>query len=204
MLEAAGVGRTTLREALRLLETRGVIRIRPGATGGTFVRRPKPEDFGDALRLILQFEGGSLSDVFDARISLEPLLAHLAAGRITSEQIARLKACNQAIGNHASDIEIFEEENSAFHLIIANASGSVVLRVFMETLRSIADGRILGVRYPPHRLMAIVVAHNRLIDAFERRDASAAEEEMRAHITEAGVYWERKYPEFYRRPVRWV
>src|SRR5207248_1815276 len=89
-----GVGRTTLREALRLLETRGVLTIRAGPKGGPVVRRPSAEDFGDALALILQFEGASLSDVIEARNALEPMLARLAAPRIDADQavIDRLTA----------------------------------------------------------------------------------------------------------------
>src|SRR5437762_10728735 len=79
MVETLGVGRTTLREALRLLETRGVLTIRPGPRGGPAVRRPRPADLGAALTLILQFEQASLADIMEAREALRPMVARLAA-----------------------------------------------------------------------------------------------------------------------------
>jgi len=52
MIESMGVGRTTLREALRLLETRGVLTIKSGPRGGPVVRRPRPSDLSEALTCI--------------------------------------------------------------------------------------------------------------------------------------------------------
>jgi DNA-binding FadR family transcriptional regulator len=203
MVETFGVGRTTLREALRLLETRGVLTIRPGPQGGPVVRRPQAEDLGAALTLILQFEGSSLADVMEAREALEPTLARLAASRITADGIAALRESIELM-REIDNAEVFITENNHFHSLVAEAGGSVVLRVFSDSLKSVSDGTAVGVQYSAKRRIAIADAHARIVDALEQGDADAAEQTMQIHLQEARVYWERRYPHLVSRPVRWL
>jgi DNA-binding FadR family transcriptional regulator len=204
LVEVFQVGRTTLREALRLLETRGVITIRPGPGGGPVVRRPRPDDLRESLTLIMQFGGASLRDVFEARTALEPMHARLAAERLTDDQIAELSASVERMRQNNKDHEVFLEENRAFHQTIAEASGSSVLCVFNQTLQSIADGSLVGVEYTARRRLAVAAAHENVVEALQSRDPLAAEEAMRSHVGEAGNFWRRKYPELVSRDVRWV
>jgi GntR family transcriptional regulator, transcriptional repressor for pyruvate dehydrogenase complex len=204
MLESMGVGRTTLREALRLLETRGVLVIRAGPRGGPVVRHPVPEQLADALTLILQFEGASLSSIFEARNALEPMLADLAASRISDAELGDLDATIVRMTENAGDQDVFLEENRGFHSIIARASGSTVLRVLLEALKSLADGSTVGVEYTPRRRKAVADIHQSIADALRAHDGAAAAERMHRHLQEAADYWQRKYPDLYGRPVRWI
>jgi DNA-binding FadR family transcriptional regulator len=204
MVEHYGVGRTTLREALRLLETRGVITIRSGPRGGPVVRRPRPNDLSESLTLILQFEEATLGDVLEARRTLEPSLSRLACSRIDKALLSEIVEANQAILDNLDDHDVFLSENQRFHSLIAGAAGNVVLQVFNETLKSIADGATVGVEYTPARRKAVAEAHLRIIEALEAGDPAAAEEAMHAHLDEAGAYWRRRYGNLVTRPVRWV
>jgi DNA-binding FadR family transcriptional regulator len=204
LVEVFEVGRTTLREALRLLETRGVITVRPGPGGGPIVRRPRADDLREGLTLILQFSGGSLKDVLDARTALEPMMARLAAERITDEQVDELAASVQRMRDGSDDHDIFLSENQFFHAKIAEVTGSGVLQAFNDTLKSIADGVVVGVEYTARRRLAVAAAHEKVVDALRTHDPDAAAEAMRAHVGEAGEFWNRKYPDLISRPVRWV
>jgi DNA-binding FadR family transcriptional regulator len=204
LVEVFDVGRTTLREALRLLETRGVITIRPGPGGGPVVRRPKADDLRESLTLILQFSGASLKDVLEARTALEPMMAKLAAETLTKKQVAQLAASVQRMRDHNQDHDVFLEENKYFHTAIAEATGSSVLWVFNETLKSIADGAVVGVEYTSRRRLAVAAAHEAVVEALRNRDPEAAEAAMRKHVGEAGEFWRRHYPELVARDVRWI
>jgi GntR family transcriptional regulator, transcriptional repressor for pyruvate dehydrogenase complex len=204
MVGAFGVGRTTLREALRLLETRGVLTIKSGPSGGPVVRRPRPSDLGESLTLILQFAGSSLRDVLEARQALEPMMAQLAVQRITPDELDALQRTVDEILENPQDHEGFREANQRFHTLVAEAAGSVVLRVFAETLKTIADGAVTGVRYNPHRRKAIAAAHQRVVDALRAGDGAAAADAMLMHLDEAGRYWARKYGDLVSRPVHWL
>ena len=204
MIESMGVGRTTLREALRLLETRGVITIKSGPRGGPVVRRPRASDLSEALTLILEFEQSSLGDVFEARVALEPTLAKLAASRIATAQVEALQVSVDAMMGDLVNHDVFLDENQRFHSIIADVAGNVVLGVFTETLKTVADGALAGVRYTPNRRRAVASAHQSIVDALREGDAEAAGLAMTQHLDEAGRYWTRKYGELVSDPVRWT
>lgn len=204
MVESFGIGRNTLREALRLLETRGVLTIRSGPGGGPVVRRPRPGDLGEALTLILQFEGATFSEVMDARIILEPVVTAAAATRMTDASIAALKEVNAALAEAPDDLEAFSRLNRRFHSLIAEHCGNVVLQTFVETLLTVGDGRTVGISYAPRQVTAIAAAHERIIAALESGDPQAAGEAMRAHSEEANNYWQRKFGDATGRPVRWI
>ena len=204
MLEKLGVGRATLREALRLLESRGLVEVRPGPGGGPVVHRPQVRELSVALTLLLQFEGASLGDILRSREAIEPVIARLAATRITEAELEVLERTIQVMLAHPDDHELFLRENQVFHLTIARAAGSVVLRIFLETLRSIADGAALGVKYTPHSMKVVVAAHQRIVEALRHGDATAAEMAMCDHMEGTGQYWSQKYRELVTRPVRWV
>ncbi|MCW3003745.1 MAG: GntR domain protein [Conexibacter sp.] len=204
MIESLGVGRTTLREALRLLETRGVLTIKSGPGGGPIVRRPHPSDLSEALTLILQFEGAALLDVVEARRWLESSVSRLAATLITEEQVQELRAINQSLLDDAQDQERVLEQNVLFHSRIGDACGNVVLRVFLETIISVADGRAVGVSYGRKQVEGIFEAHERVIDALANADPAAAGAAMNAHLEESQRYWRRRYGNAVKQPVHWA
>lgn len=202
MIESFDVGRSTIREALRLLETRNVITLRPGPGGGPVVRRPRPEDLGEALTLILQFEDASLDDVMEARRAIEPMIARLAAERIRDEDLDTMEATVAAVlddPRHA----VFQEQNQIFHSTLARAAHSVVLQVFISSLGSVADGIAGGVTYTPRRYVAAAQAHARIVDALRAQDSDLAEKMMRDHLDEADRYWHKKYRHLVGHPVVW-
>jgi DNA-binding FadR family transcriptional regulator len=203
MIESFGIGRNTLREALRILESRGVLTIRSGPGGGPVVRRPRPSDLGEALTLILQFESATFREVMDARAWLEPIVTRSAATIIAKPAIAALREVNTSMVEAPDDLESFSRQNRRFHSLIAENCGNVVLRTFAETLIAVGDGRSVGITYSAAQVTAIVAAHERIIAAFEAKDPQAAEAAMREHLSEASAYWRRKFGEVISRPVRW-
>jgi GntR family transcriptional regulator, transcriptional repressor for pyruvate dehydrogenase complex len=203
MSEQYALGRTTIREALRLLETRGLLSIRPGRGGGPVVRRPKPSDLGEALRFQFQFDGVRLSDVVEARHALEDITARLAAERITDQQLDELQATIDMMLVKSRDDSTFTECNAKFHSVIASASGSLILAALVGALQSIADGQALGVRYTPSARLGTAHAHEAIVDALRRHDPDATEAAMKAHLDEAEAYWRRRSPDAFYSRLRW-
>jgi DNA-binding FadR family transcriptional regulator len=203
MVNQLGVGRSTVREALRLLETRGALVVRAGRHGGPVVRRPRAEDLSEALTLILQFEDATMVDIIQARLAFEPVIAHAAAKRIKRADLDILANSVETMRADIENNDVFLEQNQLFHATIARASGNPVLRIFVETLKSLADGAIVGIRATSERRADVAAAHEKIVDALRTGDPEASEAAMRDHLGEANRYWLRQYTALVRQPIRW-
>lgn len=203
MARTFGVGRTTLREALRLLEMRGVITIRVGRGGGPVVRQPQTTDLAEGLALVLQFQRATLGDVVDARLILEPPAARQAASRVTPELLDALRDTVEVMLAQP-DGRVFGRENARFHSLIAHTVGNPVISVYIDCLKYVHDGRPFGIEYAPKHIHAVSRAHVAIIESLEAKDPDAAEAAMRKHLEDTRGYWSRKYADVYRRPLRWL
>jgi DNA-binding FadR family transcriptional regulator len=182
MIEQIGVGRTSLREALRILETRGVVTIKSGPGGGPVVRHPQPTDLTESFKLILQFQRGTMAEILDARVWLEPIAARMAAENITRHEIARLSEINAEIEAGADTEEKIVDANRRFHSVIAGSTANIVVQIYTETLLAIADEGINELHHSRDFRRAIIKGHRDIIEALEAKDPDRAEMAMREHI----------------------
>jgi GntR family transcriptional regulator, transcriptional repressor for pyruvate dehydrogenase complex len=204
MIEQLGVGRTTLREALRILETRGVLTIRSGPGGGPVVRHPEPSDLTESLTLILQFQRATMMEVLSARVWLEPLAARLAASTVTKAEIARLREINAEIESNIDSNENISTANQQFHRVIAGATANLVVQVFTETLLTVAESGAVDLNHSRAFRRSVVSDHADIIDALERRDGDRAEDAMRRHVENGRSQRLKENRDLMSRPLRWV
>lgn len=203
MLAEHGIGRGTLREALRYLEIQGVINIRPGPGGGPFVSAPDPRFLASSIALMLQSTKTPFKSIVDIRAVIEPELAARAATHIDPEHLAQLRetvdGIEASVGNHAA----FLIENERFHDIIAASSDNTVFGYLMASLHWIGDGSVVGVRYEEWAQKVVIKAHMRIYDAIEAGDAEKASERMLRHVREFGRFLQDNYPHVMDQIVRW-
>lgn len=205
MIEQLGVGRTTLREALRILETRGVLTIRSGPGGGPVVRHPEPSDLTEALTLVLQFQRATLLEVLDARLWLEPVAARMAASNMTKAEVKRLREINDEMREAIdSTEESIMDANQRFHRVIAGATGNLVVQVFTETMLTVADSGVSDIVHSKEFKRTAVRGHEEIIEALDAKDPDRAAEAMRKHVAEGKKGRVRQNRELMSRPLRWV
>jgi GntR family transcriptional repressor for pyruvate dehydrogenase complex len=203
MLEEYNIGRGTLRESLRFLELQGVIALRPGPGGGPVVQQPDGSGLATALTLLLQFENAPFRTIAESRTALEPMMAQLAASRMSKEQLAELKYSVDHMGESLGDEAEFLEMNKRFHDIIAHGSGNVMFGYLVESLLGMLDGSAIGIDYPEHRRSAVHQAHASIYAAIAARDPEASATAMHEHIIAYARYAERKFPEVLDTPISW-
>jgi GntR family transcriptional repressor for pyruvate dehydrogenase complex len=203
MLTRFEVSRGTLREALRILETYGLITIKSGPGGGAVVADAGSHPLASVIALVLQMSRASFRSIIDARLQLEPLLAREAAERrsdedlkVISDSIEEMKAC---IGNP----EAFLAQNHVFHAAVAAGAKNPVIYNMVTSLNWIQDGTALGIDYAPDKQEAIVSAHRRIYQAIDAGDSEMAEAAMRIHIGEFASHAERHYAHLLDEPLRW-
>jgi GntR family transcriptional repressor for pyruvate dehydrogenase complex len=175
-----GVSRAELRKALADLEAEGVIWRHVGK--GTFVGARPVDTVADVAALTRRTNP---SEVMQARLSIEPEMARLAALHATSGDIAELRSCI-ARSRQAETWRQYEAWDNRFHRAIGEATRNVLLLGLLDTLtavrRAVTWGRL---RYNPVRpdpAHHSFEEHEAIVAAIAERDASAAAVAMRTHI----------------------
>jgi DNA-binding FadR family transcriptional regulator len=187
MLADTGRARGTLREALRLLESRGVVEVRPGAAGGAFVRQPQPRDLGAAITAVLLVEGASMLDVLAAREDMEVAALRRAAQRIGPRDLAVMQDSVDRLRENIADRERFLHEAGRFHGVINEAAQSPVLRILNEALR--ATQMSSASDYSLSYRERVADEHQEIIDALAGGNAALACDRMRGHVHTSAHSW---------------
>ena len=173
---STGLGRSSVREALRILEIRGLVRTRPGRYGGTIVVQPSDSLLAQHIGLFAKGRGIPLRSLVEARQALEPMVAYLAARHRTQEDLAALHAIAQRLDAAApSDVPRFLEENDRWHAALARASHNDLLRAFAASISGLMleASRIENFASEDVRLL-VKHAHRRLLQAIEAGNADVA------------------------------
>ncbi len=181
LVSQLGVGRASVREALRILEAQGLVEVRPGI--GTFIT----DDVATGDEAILQWFQQHADEVLhmvEVREALDRQAAMLAAGRISATQIAELhKNIEQQFAClHEKDTEQLVQLDHKFHHLIAEASGNELL---MQLITSIIEAMINPRRSVLHtagRAEESVQQHRAIVLAIESGDPQSAEVAVQNHI----------------------
>jgi GntR family transcriptional regulator, transcriptional repressor for pyruvate dehydrogenase complex len=201
--DAYGVSRGTLREALRILESYGVLTIRRGSNGGV-VQPFRPDSMVRSLSFLLKLGGVSLSEVIEARLALEPLIVAQTAAHASKEEIQELEDMVDRIDDELDDQTSSLFHGREFHEALGRMSRNKILACFAATLSSISDGHSAGVDYSPARLRGINASHRRLVEALKRHDSIAAGDEAKRHLVEFRQHLQKNFPDLLDGPVRWM
>lgn len=172
-----GVGRSTMREAIRLLSARGVLQPRQGA--GVFL---SALDFSEEWEIMLR--RANIVSVLEVRIAIESEAAELAAVRRSEEDLQQLRRGLQNLAEAGDDPELHVAAELEFHrAAVAAAKNTVMLELYEgfapSFARSIADTRLF--RGPVERDPA-QDPHLRLVDRIEARDSAGASRTIRMHL----------------------
>lgn len=183
-----GVGRSSVREALRVLEVMGLIRTATGSgpnAGAVIIATPQG-GMSALLRLQVAAQGFPLADIVRTRVALESAVVEDLAG----SDAPRLDPLHRLL--HAMDApdrsrEEFLALDAQFHLALAEASGNLVITATMAGLRSAIETYVQAgaARLPDWPTMAsrLQEEHRAVLAAVEEKDAALARDLVRRHIT---------------------
>jgi GntR family transcriptional regulator, transcriptional repressor for pyruvate dehydrogenase complex len=194
MLERFGIGRGSLREALRILEVNGLVTLKPGPGGGPVVAPHDPRNFGQMMTLHLQSIGATYRQLLEARVDYETLLARKAAEQTgdIAGQIVRAALAGTEKGT--SEDPEYASVTSGFHHAVGKASGNPVLALVADSIYSIWTVRVTAVLYPPEDRPLVFEQHEAIARAIEKHDVRRAERVMREHMGLYQDYCEARYP----------
>lgn len=191
LIEQFGVSRPTLREAFRVLESESLIEVQRGVRGGARVSRPQRQTLARYAGLILEFEGATLKDVYDARATIEtPMVVQLAKER-NPRAIAEL----EEILDQEAKTEGSEgvDKRTDFHAAIARLSGNKTLEIVSSMLHHIIEkaNRSLQPTTGPRGESAgrrASKTHRMLVDLIKAGEAEKAADLWNRHLKKAEEY----------------
>lgn len=132
------VSRGTLREALRVLEQKGLIEIKLGVSGGAVVKALTTREVSRSLDLLIRYQRVSLRDLAEFREGVEGIVAGLAVERATSEDIRELKGLLKEAEKHiakgASGWEAFIKVDNKLHMTLARIAGNPIYKSVLQTI----------------------------------------------------------------------
>ncbi|MBM6545425.1 FadR family transcriptional regulator [Janibacter sp. YIM B02568] len=181
------MSRTTVREALRILEVQGLVRIKAGRSGGAFVQHPDENSMAASVGLLIRGRQIRIDNLLETREGLEPFTARLAARNRTDDDLTTLQALNEEIAS-ATDLAAFLAANVEWHVAIAHASHNELLSGLLKALAPAIYSATENEDFINDEVMALTVrAHTSIIRAIRDQDEAAAERRMARHVHDYAV-----------------
>lgn len=194
---------TALRGALRLLESWGLISVRPGRNGGLTARHPRPSDLRSLLSILIHSRQASFADTLITRRTIDPLIVAEAARLRTDEQARRLRSIIDQAAQLTEQRDPFVSKVNELYLGFADAAGMSILGVFVSEVSSVGNDAVHRIApSSPVRRLNYLQAYEGIVQAIEESDIEAAEARMSAHQLETEIYWRRHAPFLMEMPLR--
>ena len=175
-----GVSRTVVREALNLLEARGLVSIEHGR--GAVVGGGSPGAVRDSLGLLLRVQPKTLRELLEVRGILETEIAGLAAERAGAGDVAAMRAQLDRMRASIRAPAGYVDADVAFHALLARAARNAVLLTMLEpAVDLLRASRQVSAARPGNALRALG-EHERIFERVQKGDADGARAEMRSHL----------------------
>ena len=205
MIEQYGVGRESLREALRVLEVQGLITIRRGPAGGPVVGTVDPANLGRVSTLYYHLAGATYRELFDAWATAEAVLADRAATnpRAGSRRAAMRSYVAVDPVDAGDDPVAFERYHTRFHAVVADLALNQVLALSLQAMgRIVAHHAVLT--DDPTRLRSLIETdHRRIAVCVTAGDADGARQAMDDHVRGIGRVLARRLGTRADDPIDW-
>lgn len=181
-----GVGRGTVREAIRLLQAKGLVEIRPSR--GAFVQQKheaKQEDIMDWFH-DNEFE---LRDLNDIRIAIEPLAVKLAIQRCSNDEIRQLRDIHQnaILAAQNQDVPQLARLDEMFHCYIFECARNKPLADINKKIVTNLTAFRSKTFHIPRNVQNFIPSHAAILEAFERRDLTMGQANMIAHLEQVAI-----------------
>jgi len=194
-----GMSKSTIREAIRLLEAQGLVKTRTGPGGGAFVNAPSELRTQALLSNYFYFKNLSIADIYQLRRALEPELAADLAGKLSEQDLERLEATMNRFDAPARDAEEERLQHIAsleFHKVLGELTGNAMLGFMVRFLANVLTELTVQRRLfdPPNPEIQMLgqTRHRQLIDALRDGDAQLAANVLAEHMEAAQALMEKQ------------
>lgn len=181
------MSRSTVREALRILEVQGLVRIKAGRAGGAFIQRPSGDSVATSVNMVIRGQQIRVAALHETREGIEPFCAKLAAQHRTDEDLKALDAANEEIADESGTLASFLQANVDWHVGVATASHNELLTGFMSALSQAIYAATENETFVDQEVRRLTVkAHYSVTRAIRSKDPAAALRRMQRHVHSYG------------------
>ncbi len=194
------VSRGTIREALRVLEQKGLIEIKLGVEGGSVIKEASIDKVTESLALLIRYQKVSLGHLAEFREGVEGEIAALAVLRATDRDIQKLEQimgkAQEYCDKGAEFVRQFLEADMAFHLTLSQITGNPVY----ETVERIVQGNIIPYYKAFIDLKGVKLKENcsdfhKIVEAIKQKRPEEARAIAREHVARYADYMEKRKAE---------
>ena len=183
LVEQTGVGRASVREALRSLEAENLVESRLGRYGGWVVRRPTEDSVARSIDVFIRGREIRFETLLETREAVEPACAALAARHRTDDDLDELDRASLRLRTVIDDVPEYLVANLRWHLAVVRSSHNELLIAVMTALAdAVHAGTNLEDFNSDEIRTAAVRVHDRVTDAIRDRDEAAAHRRMHRHL----------------------
>ena len=184
LTEQLGVSCTALREAIRMLVSKGLLETRPGSE--QFVKKIGGDQITEPLSMILEQTGGiNLGQLSQVRHLLEVEIAGVAAHEATADDLEHIEAILKSLSQEKNDHEKFNRIDAEFHSALAKASHNPLMAVLLDTIRELMDNVRLMIQNYPKLSDVVIPDHRKIFEYIKSRDPEGARKAMHEHLEHA-------------------
>jgi len=182
------VSRFTVREAMKMLDSMGLITIRHGI--GSFVNEVTPKSFMKPLLPVLMMSDTDIERICEARLPLEVQAIYLCVDRIDKEELSKMKQLIEKMDKALSikEFDNYNELDIEFHLLIAKASKNQVIFEILNTLQDMLREQMKRVSAAPDSKERSIKRHKLMVEAIENKEKELARQLMTLHINDSIEY----------------
>jgi len=176
------VSRTVIREAVKSLQEKGLVEIRPGV--GTFVHHGMDKILRQSLGRLTQInQQYGLANLLQVREILEPEIAAIAAEKATPEDIEAMEVAIERMNDSMDDMEVFIAADHEFHLALAQATQNDLIVNLMDSIvDSLEEQRRQIFTEATNGPQNGQIHHIRIFQAIKKSDRELARRQMIAHL----------------------
>lgn len=182
LAEQLGVSRTVVREAVRILVTKGLLETRHGV--GTTVSQVSKDQFIQPLNLLLQTSSREISfeHLYQVRLALETAIAGVAASQATEAEIAGLSEILVKMQTAVHDATLLSSRDAEFHRALAHMSHNPLLVVLLDSIRDLLQEYIAMVTPFLDPVQDVLPQHDHIFECVKARDEEGARQAMQQHL----------------------
>lgn len=186
LCEQLGVGRNSLREAIKMLNAMGVLETKRGQ--GTFLAKEISHDVFNPLIFKLILEPKSAKDIYELRVLLETMVVLMAIRKATAEDMAEVRTIvlktKELLENGHDDINSFVKLDMQFHLTVAKATHNHLVETIIATVITIFEPFIKKVLLSENGISLSVKNHTNLIQVIEQKNIMEAMNAVKKSLDE--------------------